>query len=243
MKGFSTFLYEGMKGLGSWNQLLKIYSYLKTCPTRFPGAQTASLYPELFQEVLIWLFAIPWTAAPQASLSLTISQSLLKFVSIDSVMPSNHLILCHTLFLPSIFPSIRVFSNESALHRQSIGASASASVLPMNIQDWFPWGLTGDLLAVQGTLKSLLQHRSSKASILWRSWQVPICSWQSKEMSRPGSKAGRIPVGALGWIHFSFCFASSSDLSFTHWSLFPQVTLPAAFLVNLSLCWLNIDLS
>ena len=73
-----------------------------------------------------------------------------------------------------------------------------------------------DLLAVQGTLKSLLQHHSSKASILWRSWQVPICSWQSKEMSRPGSKASRIPVVALGWVHFSFCFASSSDLLSTH---------------------------
>ena len=95
--------------------------------------------------------------------------SLLKLVSIESGMPSNHLILCRPLlFPPSIFPSIKVFSNESvfASGGQSIGVSAS--VLPMNIQDWCPLGCTGlDLLAVQGTLKSLLQHHSSKGSVLW----------------------------------------------------------------------------
>ena len=88
----------------------------------------------------------PWTAARQASLSITNSRSLLKFMSIESVMPSNHLILCHPLLLlPSVFPSIRVFSNESNLFSWgglSIGASASASVLPMTIQDWFPLGWT-----------------------------------------------------------------------------------------------------
>ena len=94
------------------------------------------------------LFASPWTAACQASLSITNSQSLLKLMSIKSVMPSNYLILCHLLlFQPSIFPSIRVSSNESVLRIRwpSIGASASASasVLPMNIQDWFPLRLTG----------------------------------------------------------------------------------------------------
>ena len=86
------------------------------------------------------LFATPWTATHQASLSITSSRSLLKLMSIESVMPSNHLILCHPLLLPpSIFPSIRVFSNESVLHigGQSIAVSASASVLPMNIQDCF----------------------------------------------------------------------------------------------------------
>ena len=94
----------------------------------------------------VWLFVTPWTAAHQAFLSIINSQSLLKLMSITSVMPSNHLILCHTLLLlPSIFPSIRVFSNESVftLGGQSIGVSASASVLPMNIQDWFPLGWTG----------------------------------------------------------------------------------------------------
>ena len=93
------------------------------------------------------LFATPWTAARQASLSITNSQSLLKLMSIESVMPSNHLILCHPLLLPpSIFPSIRVFSSESVLFTsggQSIGVSTSASVLPMDIQIWFPLGLTG----------------------------------------------------------------------------------------------------
>ena len=90
----------------------------------------------------VWVFATPWTAAHQASLSITNSWSLLKLMSIESVMPSNHLILCHSLLLPpSIFPSIRVFSNESG--GQSIGISASASVLPMNIQDSFPLGWTG----------------------------------------------------------------------------------------------------
>ena len=87
----------------------------------------------------------PWTAACQASLSITNSQSLLKLMSIKLVMPSNHLILCDPLLLlPSVFPSIRVFSNESALciRWKSIRISASTSVLPMNIQDWFPLGWT-----------------------------------------------------------------------------------------------------
>ena len=92
------------------------------------------------------LFATPWTTVRQASLSITNSQSLLKPMSIESVMPSNHLILCHPLLLlPSIFPSIGVFSNESVLHisGQSIGISASASVHPKNIQNWFPLWWTG----------------------------------------------------------------------------------------------------
>ena len=121
----------------------------------------------------VWLFVTPWTAARQASLSFTISQSLLKLMSIESVIPSNHLILCHPLLLlPSIFLSIRVFSNESALGIRwpkywrfsfSISPSNDYSGLISFRTDWF------DLLAVQGTLKSLLQHHSSKASILWHS--------------------------------------------------------------------------
>ena len=94
----------------------------------------------------VWLFVTPWTAALQASQSITNSWSLLKLTSIESVMSSNHLILCHPLLLPpSIFPSIRVFpmSQFFTSGGQSIGASASASVLPMNIQDWFPLGWTG----------------------------------------------------------------------------------------------------
>ena len=119
------------------------------------------------------LFATPWTAACQASLSFTNSQSLLKLLSSKLVMPSNHLILCRPLLLlPSIFPSIRVFSNESALRiRWPKYWSFSFNMSPSNEHP----GLTSfrmdwlDLLAVQGTLKSLLQHHSSKASILQRS--------------------------------------------------------------------------
>ena len=113
-----------------------------------------------------------WTAVHQASLSITNSWSLLKLMPIESLMPSNHLIFCRPLLLPpSLFPSIRVFqmSQFFELGDQSIGVSASASVLPINIQDWFPLERTVDLLAVLGTLKSLLQHHSSKASILWHS--------------------------------------------------------------------------
>ena len=101
--------------------------------------------------IRVQLFVTPWTVACQVSLSFTISQSLLKLMSIESVMPSNHLILHHPLLLlPSLFPSIRVSSNESALciRLPDIEASFSASVLPMNIQDWFPLGMTG-LISLQ----------------------------------------------------------------------------------------------
>jgi len=114
----------------------------------------------------LWLFATPWTAAHQASLSCTISQSLLKLMSIESMMPSNHLILyCPFLLLPSIFPSIRVFSSESTLliGGQSIGASASASVLPMNIQGWFPLGLTGWIFLLSKGLS-----RVSSSTTVWK---------------------------------------------------------------------------
>ena len=99
----------------------------------------------------VWLFVTPWTAAHQVSLSITNSWSFLKLMSIVSVMPSKHLILCRPFLLPSsIFPSIRVFSSESVLWSggQSIGVSASTSVLPMNIKDWFPLWLTG-LISLQ----------------------------------------------------------------------------------------------
>ena len=115
------------------------------------------------------LFLTPWTAAHQASLSVTISRSLLKLMSIESVMPSNHLILCCPFLPPSIFPSIRVFSKESVFPiRRPKYWNFSFSISPSNEYsglisfriDWF------DLLAVQGTLKSILEHHSSKASIL-----------------------------------------------------------------------------
>ena len=120
----------------------------------------------------VWLFATPWIAALQASLSITNSQSSLKLILIESVMSSSHLILCRPLLLPPIPPSIRVFSNESNLHmRWPKYWSFSFSISPSNEllglisfrMDWL------DLLAVQGTLKSLLQHHSSKASIFQRS--------------------------------------------------------------------------
>ena len=117
----------------------------------------------------VQLFATPWTAARQASLSITKSWSPLKPMSIELMMPSNHLILCCPLLLPSVFPSIRVFSNGSALRiRWSKYWSFSFNISPSNEHpelisfrmDWV------DLLAVQGTLKSLLQHHSSKTSVL-----------------------------------------------------------------------------
>ena len=117
----------------------------------------------------VQLFVIPWSAACQASLSITKSQSLLKLLSIKSVMSSNHLILCCSLLSPSVFPSIRVFSNESLLHTMCPKDwSFSFSISPSNVYSGlisFTMDLL-DLLVVQGTLKSLLQHHSSKASIL-----------------------------------------------------------------------------
>ena len=141
----------------------------------------------------------PWTAACQASLSITSSWSLLKLMSIEPVMPSNHLILCRPLLLlPSIFPSIRVFSDESVLHIRwpkywsfsfSISPSKEYSGLISSRINWF------DLLAVQGTLKSLLQHHSSKASILrcsaffMEKAMTPhsnTLSWKIRCMEEPG---------------------------------------------------------
>ena len=126
----------------------------------------------------VQLSVTPWTVALQASLSITNSQSPLKLMPIESVMPSRHLILCHPLLLlPPIPPSIRVFSNESVLHISwpkywsfsfSISPSSEYSGLISFRMNWL------DLLAVQGTLKSLLQHHSSKASILWHSFLVQL---------------------------------------------------------------------
>ena len=116
------------------------------------------------------LFVTPWTVTRQASLFFSISWSSLKLIFNELVMPSNHLILWHPLLLLlSIFPSIRVFSNRLALHIRwpKYWSFSFTSVLSMNIQGWFPWGLMFELLAVQGTLKSLLQHHNLKASILW----------------------------------------------------------------------------
>ena len=158
-----------MWGLRSENLFLKTSNYLKTCPTRFPGAQNASVqFSSVAQSSPTLSDPMNW--AHQTSLSITISQSSLKLTSIKSVMPSNHLILCHSLLLlPSIFPSIRVFSSESVLHISwQKYWSFSFIISPFNEYsglisiriDWF------DLLAIQGTLNSLFKHHSLKASIL-----------------------------------------------------------------------------
>ena len=115
----------------------------------------------------VWLLVTPWTAACQASLSITNSWSLFKLISIESVMPSNHLILCRPLLLQSFPASGSFLGNQFfASGGQSIGVLALASVLPMNIQGWFPLGLIGFISLQSKGLKSFLQHHSSKASIL-----------------------------------------------------------------------------
>ena len=169
-----------------------------------------SSYALLFSSVQllshVWLFAIPWTAARQASLSITNFWRLLKLVSIESVMPSNQLIPCHPLLLlASVFPSIKVFSNESVLCIRwpkywsfsfNIGPSNEHPGLISFTMDWL------DLLAVQGTLKSLLQHHSSKASIL-------RCSaFFTVQLSQPYMTTGKIiAVTRRTFVgKVSFCF-------------------------------------
>ena len=157
-----------------------LFWWLGPCSVQFTSLQSLSL---------VQLFATPWTAALQASLSITNSRSLLKLMPIESVMPSNHLILCHPLLLPpSIFPSIRVFSSESVLTSggQNIGVSASASVLPMNIQNWFPLGWTG-WISLQSKRPSRVfsnttvqKHNSSMLSFLYSPNFTSICDyWKS----------------------------------------------------------------
>ena len=145
----------------------------------------------------VWLFATPWTAGHQASLSISNSLSSPKLMSIELVMPSNHLMLCHPLLLPSIFPSIRVFSNESALCiRWPKYWSFSFNISPTNEHpglisfrmDWL------DVLAVQGTLKSLFQHHSSKASILRHS------AFFTVQLSHPYMTTGK----TIAWTRRTF---------------------------------------
>ena len=150
--------------LSSFTFIKKLFSSSSLSAIQFSSVQSFSC---------VRLFATPWTAACQASLSITNSRRLAKLMSIESVMPSNHLFLCSPLLLlPSIFPRIRVSSNESALHTKWPEYwSFSFNISPSNEHP----GLISirmdrlDLLAVQGTLKSLLQHHSSKASTLWHS--------------------------------------------------------------------------
>ena len=157
-------------GLGALSVAVHTWDLLKEVTIIFI---TSTIVSVQFSHLVVSDSATPWTAAHQASLSITNSQSYLKLMSIESVMPSNRLIFCCPLLLPpSIFPSIRVFSNESTLFMRwpkywsfsfNISPSNEHSGLISFRMDWL------DLLAVQGTLKSLLRHHSSKASILWHS--------------------------------------------------------------------------
>ena len=195
------------KFLGQWWNFFLIY--LNRCITllshyflQFSSVQSLSH---------VRLFVTPWIAAGQASLSITNSQSLLKLMPIESVMPSNHLIFCHPLLLlPSIPPSIRVFSSESTLlMRWPKYWSFSFSISPSNEHpglisfrmDWV------DFLAVQGTLKSLLQHHSSKASFFWRS------AFFTVQLSHPYMTTGktialtrRTFVGKVTSLCFLICY-------------------------------------
>ena len=156
----------------------------------------------------VWLYAAPWTAAYQASLFFTISQHLLKLIFFESLMLSNHLTLSHhLLLLPSIFPNISVFSNESNLCIRrpklcsfSTSPSGEYSGLISFRIDWF------DLLAVLGTLKSLLQHHNLKASILWHSTSV----WSNYHIPTWPPETGLWPLLAKWYLYFLiFCLGLS----------------------------------
>ena len=149
-----------------------LFSTLILCQSRgFPVTFSLVQFSSIQSLSHVQFFVTPWTAPPQTSLSITNSQSLLKLMSIELVIPSSHPILCLPFLLPpSVFPSIRVFANELVLHIRwpkywsfsfSISPSTEYSGLISSRMDWL------DLLAVQGTLKSLFQHHSSKTSILW----------------------------------------------------------------------------
>ena len=173
LKGGSNFFWVGkpqrlLEGSDIWFQIWRIskYSQAELDQAQFTSVQSLSR---------VWLFVTPWTTACPASLSITNLWSLPKLMSIESVMPSNRLILCHPLLLlPSIFPSIKVFSNESALRigGQSIWVTASTSVLPTNTQDWSPLGWTGWIsLQSKGLSRvfsntTVQKHHSSVCSFL-----------------------------------------------------------------------------
>ena len=166
----------------------------------------------------VWMFVIPWTSSCQASLSITNFWRLLKLMSIELVMPSNHLTLCPLLFLPSIFPSIRVFSNELALHiRWAKYWSFSFNISPSSkysglISFRMVWLI---LLEVQGTLKSLLQHHSSKASVLWDTafFIVGKFPWRRKWQPTPLFCLGDPMDGGALWAAVHVCVQSQTRLS------------------------------
>ena len=172
-------------------------SFATSSPSPFSTLFLLSL--SQFSRLVIWIFVTPWTTACQASLSITNSKSLLKLMSIESVMPFNHLILCcPLLLLPSIFPRIRVFSNELALHiRWPKYWSFGFSVSPSNVYSGlisFRMDLL-DLLAVQGTLKGYSKHHNSKASIFWHSAFIMV------QLSHPYMTTGKtIPLTTWAFV-------------------------------------------
>ena len=161
---------KSLEGCSPWDH--KSWTWLSMCTPHIYRIKKVSMYICFQSLCCVWLFVTPWTATNQASLPFTISRRLLRLMSTELVMPSNHLIFCHPLLLlPSVFPSIRVLSNESALRIRwpnVLGASASSPVFPMNIQGWFPLRLIGLILLSKG-LSSLFQHYNLKASILLHS--------------------------------------------------------------------------
>ena len=176
------------------------------------------------------LFVTPWTAAHQTSLSFTISWSLLKLLSIELMKPSNHLILCHPLLLPSIFPSIRVFSNESVLCirlSQSIGASAS--VLPVNIQGWFSLGLTG---LISLLFKGLSRVFSSISLTPFEAGCHLFSNLLLNGISKFRTSASQSPAWTLKWLPHATVYNLqgpiradlSRFLSFIPTTLHPQAT-------------------
>ena len=173
-----TELLQGGRGEGTG------LGYLEVLQQRTGSWEHQKIYVVVLQLLShVWLFATPWTAASQPSLFFTISWSLLKLISIDSVMPSNHLILSHPLLLlPSIFPNIRVFSDESALCiRWPKYWSFSLCILPMTIQEWFPLGLTS-LISLQSKGLSpesspTLQFKSTKSIFSQRIYLFQCLQW------------------------------------------------------------------
>ena len=169
---FPTFSHMSSLTIASWNKLILYWSSLPyTFCVKINACEKSVVTSSVQSLSRVQLFVTPWTTAHQASPSITNSRSPPKPMSIESVMPSNHLILCRPLLLPpSIFPNIRAFSNESTLHiKWPKYWSFSFNIISSNEHpgpisfrmDWL------DLLAVQGTLRSLFQHHSSKASICW----------------------------------------------------------------------------
>ena len=217
-------------GLFKWERVWRICLFWSGQEVLLQTLQEQGLWKKSMSYLLMFSrsvesdSAIPRTAACQASLSITISQSFRKLLSIESVMPSNHLILCRSvLLLPSIFPSIRVFSNESSLHIRwpkywsfsfTISLSNEYSGLISFRVDWL------DLLVAQGSLKSLLQHHSSKALIVQHSSFFTL-AWKIPWMEEPGGlqSMGSLRVGHDSDFTFTFHFHALEKEMTTHSSV------------------------